>query len=92
MSSTGFDVNWVLDGANQKPRMYFLNDEGQNIRNSTVTLYRNRLECRSELVYIVDDTSDKATPLEFEMRFTLENTGADIALLKQQRLLLDDQM
>lgn len=32
--------------------MFFLNDEGKNIRNSTIRLSRGKTECRAERVYI----------------------------------------
>lgn len=32
--------------------MFFLNEEGKNIRNSTIRLSRGKTECRAERVYI----------------------------------------
>lgn len=80
------EVSWVLDSkVNRNPRMYFLNDEGKNIRNSTMRLYRGKPECRKERVYIVDNIRDKLTPLEVEMKFNLRNTGANVPSLTRKR-------
>lgn len=47
------DVSWVLDSKKTRtPRLFFLNEEGKNIRNSTMRLDRGRTECRTERVYI----------------------------------------
>lgn len=47
------DVSWVLDSKKVRtPRLFFLNEEGKNIRNSTMRLDRGRTECRTERVYI----------------------------------------
>lgn len=65
-------VSWVLDAKKlRNPRMFFLTDEGKNIRNTTMRLYHNSTECKSEKVYIVDNVRDKLTPLEVEMHYKL---------------------
>lgn len=47
------DVSWVLDSKKSRnPRLFFLNEEGKNIRNSTMRLNRGKTECRTERVYI----------------------------------------
>lgn len=46
-------VSWVLDAKKPRsPRMFFLNEESKNIRNSTMRLSRGKTECRSERVYV----------------------------------------
>lgn len=86
LSFTDIEVSWVLDSkVNRNPRMYFLNDEGKNIRNSTMRLYRGKPECRKERVYIVDNIRDKLTPLEVEMKFNLRSTGANVPSLTRKR-------
>lgn len=51
--STDIDVSWVLDAKKPRtPRLFFLNEEGKNIRNSTMRLTRGKTECRVERVYI----------------------------------------
>jgi integrin alpha 8 len=66
------EVSWVLDSKkSQTPRMYFINDEDKNIRNSTMRLQRGKEECRQELVYIKDGVRDKLTPLEVEMKYSI---------------------
>lgn len=76
----------MLDSkVNRNPRMYFLNDENKNIRNSTMRLYRGKPECRKERVYIVDNIRDKLTPLEVEMKFNLRDTGANVPSLTRKR-------
>lgn len=65
-------VDWVLDTKKQRsPRLFFLNEETKNIRNSTMRLFRGKEECRREQVYIADGIRDKLTPLEVEMRYNL---------------------
>ncbi|XP_031627773.1 integrin alpha-PS2 isoform X2 [Contarinia nasturtii] len=75
-SQIDIDVSWILDAKKQRsPRLFFLNEEGNNIRKSTMRLNRGKTECRTERVYIADNVRDKLTPLEVEMRFNMrENT------------------
>lgn len=48
------DVSWIVDAKKSRnPRMFFLNEEGKNIRNSSIRLSRGKTECRAERVYIV---------------------------------------
>uniref|UniRef100_A0A1Q3FPL5 Putative vitronectin receptor alpha subunit n=2 Tax=Culex tarsalis TaxID=7177 RepID=A0A1Q3FPL5_CULTA len=70
------EVSWVLDSKKPRnPRMFFLNEEGRNIRNQSMRLYRGKLECRSERVYIADNIRDKITPLEAEMKYNLRQSA-----------------
>lgn len=67
------DVSWVLDSKKPRsPRLFFLSEEGKNIRNSSMHLNRGKTECRTERVYIADNIRDKLTPLEVEMRFKMK--------------------
>lgn len=53
LNRVDMDVSWVLDSKKTRsPRLFFLNDEGKNIRNSTMRLDRGHTECRTERVYI----------------------------------------
>lgn len=71
-------------------RMFFLNDEKKNIRNSTMRLYRGKTECRKERVYVVDDIRDKLTPLEVEMKFNLRNSSSNLpSLTRKPRSVLE---
>lgn len=71
-TSIDIEISWVLDSKKSKtPRMFFTNDEGKNIRNSTMRLYRGKPECRTEAVYIADGIRDKLTPLEVEMKYNI---------------------
>lgn len=68
-------ISWVLDSKQQRaPRLFFLNEEGKNIRNATIRLYRGKSECRNERVYIADGVRDKLTSLEVEMRYSLKQS------------------
>ncbi|XP_055614564.1 integrin alpha-PS2-like [Uranotaenia lowii] len=70
------EVSWVLDSKKSRnPRMFFVNEEGRNIRNQSVRLYRGKLECRSERVYIAENIRDKITPLEVEMKYNLRQSS-----------------
>lgn len=74
-TSIDIEISWVLDSKKPKsPRMFFINDEGKNIRNSTMRLYRGKSECRTEAVYIADGIRDKLTPLEVEMKYNIRQT------------------
>lgn len=54
------DVSWVLDAKKPRsPRLFFLNEEGKNIRNSTMRLNRGKTECRTERVYIAVSLCNK---------------------------------
>lgn len=65
------NVSWLLDSKKSKtPRLNFLDYQGTNVLNNTIHLYRNRRECRSERVYLVN-VRDKLTPLEVEMKYAL---------------------
>lgn len=47
------EVSWLLDAKKLlEPRMFFLNEENKNVRNSTMRLYRGKKECRTEVVYL----------------------------------------
>lgn len=71
-ASIDIEISWVLDSKKTRtPRMFFLNDEGKNIKNSTMRLYRGKSECRTEAVYIADGIRDKLTPLEVEMKYNM---------------------
>ncbi|XP_019559694.3 integrin alpha-PS2 isoform X1 [Aedes albopictus] len=70
------EVSWVLDSKKSRnPRMFFLNEEGRNIRNQSIRLYRGKLECKSERVYIEENIRDKITPLEVEMKYNLRQSS-----------------
>lgn len=74
-TSIDIEISWVLDSKKEKtPRMFFINDEGKNIRNSTMRLYRGKSECRTEAVYVADGIRDKLTPLEVEMKYNIRQT------------------
>ncbi|XP_063706584.1 integrin alpha-PS2 [Culicoides brevitarsis] len=65
------NVSWLLDAKKSKtPRLNFLDYQGTNVLNNTIHLYRNRRECRTERVYLVN-VRDKLTPLEVEMKYDL---------------------
>lgn len=71
------EISWVLDSKKHRnPRLFFLNEEGKNIRNSSMRLYRGKMECRNERVYIADGIRDKLTSLEVEMRYSLRQTSS----------------
>lgn len=74
------EISWVLDSKKVKtPRMFFVNEESKNIRNSTMRLYRGKSECRSDNVYIADGIRDKLTPLEVEMKYNIRKSSTSYA-------------
>lgn len=76
------EISWVLDSKKQRtPRMFFLTDEGTNIRNSSIRLNRGKSVCRNETVYIADGIRDKLTPLEVEMKYNLRTASSSSELL-----------
>lgn len=71
------EISWVLDSKKQRtPRMFFLNDEGKNIRNQTMRLNRGKSACTTETVYIADGIRDKLTPLEVEMKYNMRTASS----------------
>ncbi|XP_070139070.1 integrin alpha-PS2 isoform X2 [Drosophila bipectinata] len=67
-----FDVSWLLDAKKlPNPRLFFLRDEGKNIRNQTIRLNYNQKYCLNETVYLMDKVQDKLTPLTVEARYNL---------------------
>lgn len=74
-TSIDLEISWVLDSKKPKsPRMFFINDENKNIRNSTMRLYRGKSECKTEAVYVSDGIRDKLTSLEVEMKYSIRQT------------------
>ncbi|XP_014088054.2 integrin alpha-PS2 isoform X1 [Bactrocera oleae] len=85
-----FDVSWVLDAKKpKKPRMFFLLDEGKNIRNLSISLQYGSTYCRNETVYLVDNVQDKLTPLEVEMRYDLRSRRPLAPVIRRKRDLLE---
>ncbi|KAI8128031.1 Integrin alpha-PS2 [Lucilia cuprina] len=85
-----FDVSWVLDAKKPKnPRMFFLLDEGRNIRNMTITLAAGKNFCRNETVYLIDNVQDKLTPLEVETRYNLRSSRSQAPLVRRRRGILE---
>lgn len=75
-SPIDLEISWVLDSKKEKtPRMFFLNNEGRNIRNSSIRLERGKQDCRTEPVYIADGIRDKLTPLEVEMKYSIRQSS-----------------
>ncbi|XP_067641020.1 integrin alpha-PS2 isoform X2 [Eurosta solidaginis] len=88
--SLEFDVSWVLDAKKpKKPRMFFLLDEGKNIRNISISLQYGKSYCRNETVYIVDNVQDKLTPLEVEMRYDLRSRHRMAPVIRRKRDALE---
>ncbi|XP_037039254.1 integrin alpha-PS2 isoform X2 [Bradysia coprophila] len=85
------DVSWVLDSkVNRNPRMYFLDIENKNIRNTSMRLHFGKAECIKYRAYIVDNIRDKLTPLEVEMNYSLRNTRANLpSLTRKPRSILE---
>ncbi|KAM7348641.1 integrin subunit alpha inflated isoform 2-T5 [Cochliomyia hominivorax] len=85
-----FDVSWVLDAKKPKnPRMFFLKDEGRNIRNLTINLAFGKTFCRNETVYLIDNVQDKLTPLEVETRYNLRSSRRAAPLVRRKRDALE---
>ncbi|XP_063227924.1 integrin alpha-PS2 isoform X2 [Bacillus rossius redtenbacheri] len=68
-----FHVQLVLDTKVPKsPRMYFLEHVNRNMLNFTFTLDKNVRYCRNYYVFILPEIRDKLTPLEAEIRYSLD--------------------
>ncbi|XP_032674406.1 integrin alpha-PS2 isoform X2 [Odontomachus brunneus] len=68
-----FNVQYVLDVKKTKnPRLFFLELEGKNTMNHTITVERDRQFCRTVRVYVIPNIRDKLTSLDAEMRMSLE--------------------
>ncbi|KAK3912027.1 Integrin alpha-PS2, partial [Frankliniella fusca] len=71
--SIELEVQFVLDARKPKgPRMFFVSDSGRNSLNQTVRLDKNVLFQKSMFVYIKPDLRDKLTPLDAEMRYSMQ--------------------
>lgn len=87
-TAVDIDVSWVLDVKTfRSPRMFFVKDEGRNVRNSTMRLYRGKTECVSEQVYVTENVRDKLTPLEVEMRYNIRGQQSSGVVSRQPRSL-----
>ncbi|XP_017064467.1 integrin alpha-PS2 isoform X2 [Drosophila eugracilis] len=85
-----FDVSWLLDAKKlPNPRMFFLRDEGKNIRNQTIRLNYGQKYCLNETVYLLDDVKDKLTPLEVEARYNLRSSRPLDAMVRRRRSILE---
>ncbi|XP_076285234.1 integrin subunit alpha inflated isoform X2 [Lasioglossum baleicum] len=72
-SSHTFNIQYVLDVKKTKnPRLFFLELEGRNSMNRTISVDRDRQFCRTVQVYIAPNIRDKLTSLDAEMRMSLE--------------------
>ncbi|XP_050462452.1 integrin alpha-PS2 isoform X1 [Cataglyphis hispanica] len=68
-----FNIQYVLDVKKTKnPRLFFLELEGRNTMNHTITVERDRQFCRTVQVYVTPNIRDKLTSLDAEMRMSLE--------------------
>lgn len=85
------EISWVLDAKkNRQPRLFFINDETHNIRNSSIRLTRGKVECRSEKVFIAETIRDKLTPLEVEMKYDMRNQlPASATHIRRPRSILE---
>lgn len=84
-TAVDIDVSWVLDVKTfRSPRMFFVKDEGRNVRNSTMRLYRGKTECVAEQVYLAENVRDKLTPLEVEMRYSIRGQQPAAGVLSRQ--------
>lgn len=72
LSTYDFNVQYVLDVKKTKsPRLFFLEHEGRNTLNHTITVDRNQQFCRTVRVYVTPSIRDKLTSLDAEMRMSL---------------------
>lgn len=85
-----FDVSWLLDAKKLlNPRMFFLRDEGKNIRNQTIRLNYGQKYCLNETVYLLDKVQDKLTPLEVEARYNLRSSRPLDPMVRHRRSILE---
>ncbi|XP_035905010.1 integrin alpha-PS2 isoform X1 [Anopheles stephensi] len=75
-SMLDIEISWTLDARKPRnPRMFFLDQDSNSNRTLSMRLTRDKLECRSDTVYVADNIRDKITPLEVEMAYRLrQNT------------------
>ncbi|XP_043072004.1 integrin alpha-PS2 [Drosophila grimshawi] len=85
-----FEVSWLLDAKKiRNPRMFFIRDEGKNIRNQTIRLTYGQRYCLNETVYLMDSVKDKLTPLEVEARYNLRSSRPLEPLVRRRREALE---
>ncbi|XP_049283064.1 integrin alpha-PS2 isoform X3 [Anopheles funestus] len=74
--SLDIEISWTLDARKSRnPRMFFLDQDGNSNRTLSMRLFRDKLECRSDMVYVADNIRDKITPLEVEMAYRLRQSA-----------------
>lgn len=67
-----FDIEYVLDAQSPKiPRMFFVEDEGNNIRKDHYIMKIGKDLCRQFKVYIHPEIRDKLTSFEADVRMNL---------------------
>ncbi|XP_033331338.2 integrin subunit alpha inflated isoform X1 [Megalopta genalis] len=72
-SSHTFNIQYVLDVKKTKnPRLFFLELEGKNTMNRTITVDLDRQFCWTVQVYVAPNIRDKLTSLDAEMRMSLD--------------------
>jgi len=69
--------------------MFFLRDEGKNIRNQTIRLNYGQKFCLNETVYLLDKVQDKLTPLEVEARYNLRSSRPLDPMVRHRRSNLE---
>ncbi|XP_055384808.1 integrin alpha-PS2 isoform X2 [Condylostylus longicornis] len=83
-----FDVSWLLDAKNLKnPRMFFIENEGKNLQNSTIRLEYGKKLCRRQMIYVIENIRDKLTPLEVEMRYQLYSNRVKPSIRERRSIL-----
>ncbi|XP_034951928.1 integrin alpha-PS2 isoform X2 [Chelonus insularis] len=88
-STYEFNVQYVLDVKKTKsPRLFFLEHEGRNTLNHTITVDRNEQFCRTVRVYVTPSIRDKLTSLDAEMRMSLAEERWSDKRPRDPRILL----
>jgi hypothetical protein len=81
------NVQLVLDAKSPKsPRLHFLASEGRSNLNQTFSLVKGQRFCRTHTVYVRPLIRDKLTPIEAEVRYSL-NEQPDAVRRRNRRQL-----
>jgi len=82
------NVQLVLDAKSPKsPRLHFLASEGRSNLNQTFSLVKGQRFCRTHTVYVRPLIRDKLTPIEAEVRYSLNEQQPDAVRRRNRRQL-----
>ncbi|XP_067649238.1 integrin alpha-8-like [Haliotis asinina] len=86
-----FDLTWELDTlqrnrSGEQQRAYYLTTEKDVVEKNTVKLTKKATWCTSSFAYVLDDISDKLTPIAVDFKFALRKLKSGSRSRKRRSL------